>query len=80
MREKLTEIIHRVSPQTKEIGVTDGADLVSDLHLDSYDRVEIIIIAESEMNIEINEEIDLATVRTFGDLLAMVEMKVAANA
>ena len=80
MREKLENIIHTVSPMTRDIGVTDGADLTSDLKLDSYDRIEAVMAIGVEFGIEIDEEKDFAKVRTFAELLELVDQKVREKA
>lgn len=76
VREKLEEIICRVQPFAKEKGITDDSNLIEDLRFDSYDRMETIIIAEVELGFEIDEERDLKDVKTFGQLLAVVEQKI----
>lgn len=51
--------------------ITDEADLLDDLGIDSLEKVELIMAAEEEFGVEIND--DLATrIRTVGDCVEAI--------
>jgi acyl carrier protein len=79
IREQLEEIIHRVNPVTKEKGITDDSSLVSDLGLDSYDRFEIMMIAETHFGIAFYDDEEEITGKTFAQLVELVTTKIRAR-
>jgi acyl carrier protein len=56
--------------------ITADSTFVQDLGADSLDAVEIVMIAEEEFGIEVDEE-QAETLATFGDLCAYIERATA---
>ena len=59
--------------------VTPNASIDLDLGGDLLDTTEVVIAAEEKFDIEISDE-DAENVQTVGDLIKIVETKIAANA
>lgn len=76
MDEKLKAIIAIISDfvDVDPDEVTVDSKLRSDLGLNSFDFVNIAVEVEREYNIKI-PDVDIAQLKTVGDLLALVEEK-----
>lgn len=69
--EKLKEIIARQLDIDTD-AITPGTDLAEDLHADSLDKVEMIMNAEDEFGIEIDDNSAIGF-KTIGDVVAYIE-------
>lgn len=76
MNKKLEAIIAIISDfvDVDPAEVTVDSKLRSDLGLNSFDFVNIAVEVEREYNIKI-PDVDIAQLKTVGDLLALVEEK-----
>ena len=54
--------------------VVDSAHLVSDLHIDSLDRVEMIMVIEEKFGIEIPDS-EIEKLQTVGDVIKFIKEK-----
>lgn len=79
VKEQLENIIYRVNGAIKERGITDDSSLVSDLGLDSYDRFEVLLLAETQFGISIDAEEEDLTAKTFAQLVELVTSKIRAR-
>jgi acyl carrier protein len=76
MDEVLVEIRRVVRDElgvTREVGLED--DLIADLQLDSVGLLTLVVGLEDRFRVALREE-DAASVRTVGDLAALVERRV----
>jgi len=60
--------------------ITKEARLGEDLGLDSLDGVDMVVALEKEFGVKVGNNEDFREVRTCGDLLALVEQRLAGNA
>ncbi len=75
MEEKLKKLIaENMDVNADEI--TKDSNFVEDFGVDSLEMVELIVELEQQLGVLITNE-ELATIKTFGDLLAFVEKKSA---
>ena len=75
MEQKLKELI--AENMDVNVGdITRESNFVEDFGVDSLEMVELVVELEQQFNVLITNE-ELATVKTFGDLLAFVEKKSA---
>jgi acyl carrier protein len=75
MEQKLKELI----AENMDVDVNDisrESNFVEDFGVDSLEMVELVVELEQQFGVLITNE-ELATVKTFGDLLAFVEKKSA---
>jgi acyl carrier protein len=75
MEQKLKEIIAE-NMDVKVEDITRESNFVEDFGVDSLEMVELVVELEQEFGVLITNE-ELATVKTFGDLLDFVEKKSA---
>ena len=70
IRNTILEFVE-VDPES----ITEDADLVKDLNLNSYDVINMIGNLESELGVEIADE-ELRGIATVGDLVSYLKAKV----
>ena len=71
MREKLLAILaEQLDMSVSEL--TDDKRFIEDLDMDSLDMVEMTVELEQELECTFEQE-DLESIKTIGDLLALVE-------
>lgn len=70
-------ILENLNPDPGQI--IDSAKLIEDLDADSFDMIELTIAAEDEFGIEINDA-EAESLKTVGDVIALVEGKMAVPA
>jgi len=75
MEQKLKEIIAE-NMDVKVEDITRESNFVEDFGVDSLEMVELVVELEQSFGVLITNE-ELATVKTFGDLLDFVEKKSA---
>jgi acyl carrier protein len=75
MEEKLKKLIAE-NMDVNESDITRESNFVEDFGVDSLEMVELVVELEQQFNVLITNE-ELATVKTFGDLLNFVEKKSA---
>lgn len=68
--EKVIDVTSRTAKISKE-EIKEDSHFIDDLDLDSLDTVEFVLIAEEELNIEIDDEVSeyLSTVGSFVDYI-----------
>jgi acyl carrier protein len=72
----LAQISDRLSVPADQV---DDEALLTDLGFDSLDAVEVAMLLEEEHGIEIDDAA-IESVKTFGDLVGLVERKLAGKA
>ncbi len=77
-KDTALKIVARISG-VEEVELEPGMDLVGDLGFDSARALELLVELEEELGIEFGDE-DVANMNTVGDVLAFVELQVAATA
>ena len=78
LRQVLTELLEETTGEPRD-EVAEEQDLQEGLGLDSVDMFSLIVEIQSKLKIKIASE-DLATVATVGDLLDVLQAKLAATA
>jgi acyl carrier protein len=75
---KIAELLYRQGRIKDGQHVGDDAQLVDDLGMDSYDKIELILLMETEFGIEIKDD-DYPSTMTFGQLTDKIEAIVNAK-
>jgi acyl carrier protein len=78
LRRVLTELLEETTGEPRD-EVAEEQDLQEGLGLDSVDMFSLIVEIQSKLKIKIASE-DLATAATVGDLLDVLQTKLAARA
>jgi acyl carrier protein len=78
LRRVLTELLEETTGEPRD-EVAEEQDLQEGLGLDSVDMFSLIVEIQSKLKIKIASE-DLATAATVGDLLDVLQTKLAATA
>lgn len=71
MIEKLTEIV-REHTGSEDLVLTENTNLLTDLGLNSFDLVNMVVEVEDAFDIEIPDRV-IKDFRTVGDVIAFIE-------
>lgn len=73
--EKIIEMIDTSLAEEFELDIVDlrpEASILTDLGLDSLDRVDMVIVLESAFGFKVREEEAIRSIRTLGDIHSFV--------
>lgn len=72
--KKLLEIIAEFTTYSAD-DITEGMDFVDDLGIDSLDLAQIILSAESEFDVDLEDDI-IENVKTVGDAMELLRRRI----